>query len=389
MSRPAPQAGTFDVQATDTGTKARAATLYTAHGQLQTPIFMPVGTQASIKAVLPEQMEQYVQPDIVLANTYHLYLRPGTEVLAGAGGLHAFMQWGKPILTDSGGYQVYSLADSRKVRDDGVLFQSHIDGSKHLFTPASVLETQRVIGSDIMMVLDECPPYPCERSYAENSLRLTHQWATAARKLYTSTRGRYGFEQLLFGIVQGATYTELREASCAHIAGLDLPGNAIGGLAVGEPSEELYDLAELCCDNLPQDKPRYLMGVGTPADILEAIARGVDMFDCVMPSRNARHGHLFSWDGIRSIKAARYKHDHSPIDPFSTLPTSLHYSKAYLNHLFRAGEATAHTLATLHNLHFYLDLVRTARQHILGGTFAGWYRGAIERVSYRHSNAAA
>lgn len=373
----------FRLLATDTQSSARVGELHTDHGTICTPIFMPVGTQATVKAVLQEALARHVAPDIILANTYHLHLRPGAEVLEGAGGLHRFMNWPGPILTDSGGYQVYSLSHLRKITPEGVRFASHIDGSRHLFTPESVIESQRSIGSDIMMLLDECPPYPSDYAYARRSLDLTHQWARQAKAHLGATEPRYGHHQLAFGIVQGSTYDDLRKESCAVVAGLDFEGNAIGGLAVGEPEAQLYDLAALCCQHLPATKPRYLMGVGTPWNLLNAIAVGVDMFDCVMPTRNARHGLLFYRDGIRNLKQARYKHAHEPLDPQSTSAIDQQYSKAYLHHLFKAEEVLAYELASLHNLHFYLALVREARQRIQQGTFAAWHPGLTQAMRQR------
>jgi queuine tRNA-ribosyltransferase len=375
----------FRVLHTAAGCNARAATLQTAHGLIPTPIFMPVGTLATIKAVPQSVLQTEIDPPVILANTYHLYLRPGSTVLSEANGLHQFMHWDKALLTDSGGYQVYSLAANRKIKPEGVLFQSHIDGSRHLFTPENVVEMQRIIGSDILMVLDECPPYPCEYSYARKSLTLTHQWAAIGRNAFLNTQPHYAHTQIQFGIVQGSVYTDLRTESCQKIAELDFEGNAIGGLAVGEPENQLYDLTELCCSLLPPDKPRYLMGVGTPANLLEAIARGIDMFDCVMPTRNARHAHLFYRDGIRNLKNARYKNDFSPIDPEGTCPTDHFYTKAYLRHLFICQEILALTIATLHNLSFYLSLVREARSRILDGSFLSWKNALVPQLSKRIS----
>lgn len=378
-------ASVFQLSHTETspyGT-ARAGILHTAHGPVHTPIFMPVGTQASIKAVSQQAIAQYIQPDIILANNYHLFLRPGSNILAGAGGLHCFMHWHGPILTDSGGFQVYSLGHLRKVKDDGVIFASHIDGSRHKFTPDNVVEMQRVIGSDIMMVLDECVENPAEYRYAREAMDRTHRWAAQAREAFTSGEGRYGFQQLQFGIVQGSTYADLRRASCEAIAGLAFDGNAIGGLAVGEEPAVMYDTAQLCCEALPTHKPRYLMGVGTPTDLLNCIARGVDMFDCVMPSRNARHGLLFYRDGIRNLKNAKYKDDFSPLDPTSSNPIDQYYNKAYLRHLFIADEYLAYEIATIHNLHFYLALVREARAHIMAGTFSSWFVATLPSLSQR------
>jgi len=372
----------FELEKSDVASAARAGKLFTGHGVVHTPMFMPVGTQATVKAVSQQALRQYVNPDIILGNNYHLYLRPGSEVMHAAGGLHKFMSWDGPMLTDSGGYQVYSLSHNRKLSPEGVVFRSHIDGSKHLFTPENVLHMQRVLGSDIRMVLDECTPYPCEYGYAAQSLHLTHDWAHRAKvALAKEEAPLYGHAQCLFGIVQGSVYEDLRKESVEVIAGMDFDGNAIGGLAVGEPAEQMYDLTELCCGLLPPHKPRYLMGVGTPANILECIARGVDMMDCVLPSRNARHGLLFYADGIRNIKNARYKDDFSPIDPASECPMDQYYTKAYLRHLFIAEEYLAYEIATIHNLHFFLWLVRQARAHILAGTFKAWKDEMVPRLS--------
>lgn len=373
----------FDLLLTDSQSSARAGVLHTAHGDIPTPIFMPVGTQGTIKATDHQRLVTDLKAPIILGNTYHLYLRPGTEVLSSAGGLHPFMQWPNALLTDSGGYQVFSLSHQRKLTDAGVTFQSHIDGSKHLFTPESVVDTQRIIGSDIQMMLDECTPWPCEFAYADTSLQLTHRWAIRGMQRFKETEPLYGFPQHLFPIVQGSTFPDLRTQSAEFIANLGAEGNAIGGLSVGEPDEELYAMTALVCNILPKDKPRYLMGVGTPANILEGIALGVDMFDCVMPTRNARHGILFTWEGIRNIRNARYKSDFSPLDPQSTLKEDQIYSYAYLRHLFVAEETLALQIATLHNLNFYLSLVREARIRILEGTFVSWKNKVIPALSTR------
>jgi len=373
----------FDLLLTDSQSSARAGVLHTAHGDIPTPIFMPVGTQGTIKATDHQRLVTDFKAPIILGNTYHLYLRPGTEVLSSAGGLHPFMQWPNALLTDSGGYQVFSLSHQRKLTEAGVTFQSHIDGSKHLFTPESVVDTQRIIGSDIQMMLDECTPWPCEFAYADTSLQLTHRWAIRGMQRFKETEPLYGFPQHLFPIVQGSTFPDLRTQSAEFIANLGAEGNAIGGLSVGEPDEELYAMTALVCNILPKDKPRYLMGVGTPANILEGIALGVDMFDCVMPTRNARHGILFTWEGIRNIRNARYKSDFSPLDPQSTLKEDQIYSYAYLRHLFVAEETLALQIATLHNLNFYLSLVREARIRILEGTFVTWKNKVIPALSTR------
>jgi queuine tRNA-ribosyltransferase len=373
----------FELQATDPDTGARAGILHTAHGDVPTPIFMPVGTQASVKALTQEQLLQDVNAAIILGNTYHLYLRPGLEVLEGAGGLHRFMNWPRPILTDSGGYQVFSLAQNRKITEGGVTFSSHVDGSKHHFTPTNVVDKQRSIGSDILMVLDECPPWPSERSYVVESMRLTHQWAREARAYFLEQPPMHGYAQHQFGIIQGGTYADLRQQSTEAICEMGFEGNAIGGLSVGEPAEHMYEMTALCTAIMPKDKPRYLMGVGTPANFLQSVALGIDMMDCVLPSRNARHGLLYFRDGIRNLKNQRYATDHSPLDPTSALAAD-QYPKSYLRHLFRAQEYLAFTLATLHNLHFYLALAKEARQRILEGSFGPWYRGLMPQLEYRH-----
>lgn len=371
---------TFSLEHTDPGSNARAGRIQTDHGEILTPIFMPVGTVGSVKAVEQTQLRDHVKAQIILGNTYHLYLRPGMEVMEGAGGLHGFMHWDGPILTDSGGYQVYSLAAQRKLTEEGVTFKSHIDGSKHLFTPEGVVDIQRSIGSDIMMVLDECPPYPCDKDYAEQSMHLTHRWAARCKEHFLATEPLYGHHQALFPIVQGSNYKDLRAASCEALAALDMEGNAIGGLSVGEPHEVMYEMADLCCGILPKDKPRYLMGVGTPENILECISLGVDMFDCVMPTRNARHGMMFTREGIRQIKNKKYEQDFSPLDPDSDLFVDQYYSKAYVRHLMKANEYLAMTILTLHNLGFYLWLVGEARKHIAEGTFASWKTKMVQKV---------
>lgn len=368
----------FTLQQTDTHSAARAGTLITPHGEIQTPIFMPVGTLGTVKAVHQRELREQVKAQIILGNTYHLYLRPGMEVMEAAGGLHQFMNWEGPLLTDSGGYQVFSLAHRRKITEEGATFASHIDGSKHLFSPESSLAIQRSIGADIVMAFDECPPYPSERAYAERSMQLTHRWLERCVTFMRESQPKYGHDQALFPIVQGSSYDDLRRQSCEFIASQHQPGNAIGGLSVGEPIEDMYRIAALCCEILPQEKPRYLMGVGTPANIIECIARGVDMFDCVLPSRNARHGMLYTRQGIISIKNAKWKSDFSAIDDHpEAAPTSRAHSKAYLCHLVRTNELLAGQIATLHNLAFYLSLVREARTHILEGDFARWKEGIL------------
>lgn len=373
----------FDLQHTDPNSKARAGLLQTAHGPIATPIFMPVGTVGTVKAVHQHELRDDILAQIILGNTYHLYLRPGLDVLRSAGGLHRFMGWERPILTDSGGYQVYSLSGTRKIAEQGVTFASHIDGSKHVFTPEYVMDIQRVIGADIIMAFDECPPYPSDYKYARNSMELTHRWLQRCIQRFDETQGLYGYEQTLFPIVQGSTFDDLRIASAETIAAAGRPGNAIGGLSVGEPEEELYRFTEMVCDILPKDKPRYLMGVGTPVNILEAIALGVDMFDCVLPTRNARHGMLYTAEGILNIKNNKWKDDHSPIDENSTSPTSRYHSKAYLRHLIHSGEILGAKIASLHNLSFFLWLVGEARARIAAGDFLHWKNGMVEQLKRR------
>ncbi|MBC7721824.1 MAG: tRNA guanosine(34) transglycosylase Tgt [Pedobacter sp.] len=362
----------FQLQNTDKNSKARAGKITTDHGEILTPIFMPVGTVGSVKAVNQQQLKNDVKAQIILGNTYHLYLRPGTDVLQAAGGLHKFNGWDKPILTDSGGYQVFSLAANRKIKEEGVLFQSHIDGSRHLFTPEKVMDIERSIGADIIMAFDECPPYPSDYTYARKSMDLTHRWLDRCFTRIDETPDLYGYSQNLFPIIQGSTYKDLRTASAEYIASKNASGNAIGGLSVGESEEMMYEFSALCCDILPADKPRYLMGVGTPWNILENIALGVDMFDCVMPTRNGRNGMLFTSKGIINIRNKKFATDFSPIDTGIPCETSNYYSKAYLRHLFVAGEILALQLASIHNLAFYLWLVGEARQHILNNTFNSW-----------------
>jgi queuine tRNA-ribosyltransferase len=370
----------FNLIGNDSLSKARAGILQTAHGNIETPIFMPVGTLGTVKAVHQYELSEQIKAQIILGNTYHLYLRPGLNVLREAGGLHQFNAWQKPILTDSGGYQVYSLAHRRKITEEGVLFQSHIDGSRHQFTPENVMDIQRTIGADIIMAFDECTPYPCEYNYAKKSLGITHRWLQRCCQRFDSTEPLYGYEQALFPIVQGSVYADLRRESAETVANLGRVGNAIGGLAVGEPAEEMYKMTELVCDILPSDKPRYLMGVGTPVNILESIALGVDMFDCVMPTRNARHGMLFTANGIIHIRNKKWENDFSPIDENSTAQSSRLYSKAYLRHLFVAQEILAAQIATLHNLSFYLWLTNEARAQILNGTFSAWKNAMIPKL---------
>lgn len=372
----------FELLATDVGSGARTGIIRTPHGDVHTPIFMPVGTAGAVKAVHQRELEDDIGAEIILGNTYHLYLRPGMPVLAGAGGLHKFNGWKNPILTDSGGYQVYSLGSSRKITEEGVLFTSHIDGSRHTFTPENVVDIQRTIGADIIMAFDECTPWPCEYPYASQSMDRTHRWLLRCIERMKATKPLYEFDQALFPIVQGSTYRDLRERSAEFIARQDQPGNAIGGLSVGEPAEEMYAMTDLVCRILPANKPRYLMGVGTPENILECIAMGVDMFDCVMPTRNARNGMLFTTEGIINIRNEKWKEDFSPIDPLLGGVSAFH-SKAYLRHLVISKEILGAQIASIHNLTFYLWLVKTARQEIAAGTFAAWKQGMVKNVSRR------
>ncbi len=372
--------------ATDKETKARACNLKTEHGVIETPIFMPVGTLGTVKAVNQDLLENEIKAQIVLSNTYHLFLRPGMEVMEQAGGLHKFMNWTKPILTDSGGYQVFSLSEFRKIKPEGVEFRSHLDGTKYFFTPEKVIEIQRAIGSDIMMVLDECTPFPCEYDYAKKSQKLTSDWAVLNRKAFENTKPKYGFDQNLFGIIQGSVYKDLREKSAKDIINLDFNGYAIGGLAVGEPMEQMYELVDFTTDFMPEDKPRYLMGVGRPENILEAIERGIDMFDCVMPTRNARNAYLFTSGGTLSMRNASYKSDFNIVDENCECYTCKNYSRAYLRHLFISKEILALELASIHNLHFYLDLVRTARKKIINGEFKTWKKEIINKISINELN---
>lgn len=373
----------FELLKTDTATKARVGELTTAHGVIETPIFMPVGTMGAVKAVHMYELKNLIKAQIILGNTYHLYLRPGTDILYKAGGLHKFGGWDGPILTDSGGYQVHSLAQIRKIREDGVEFRSHVDGSKHLFTPEGVMDIERKIGADIMMAFDECTPYPCEMSYAKKSMHLTHRWLERCVKRFKETQGLYGYDQMLFPIVQGSTFRDLRVQSAEFIASQDMPGNAIGGLSVGEPDDDMYAMTELVCSILPTDKPRYLMGVGTPANILEGIALGVDMFDCVMPTRNARNGMLFTRQGIINIKNEKWKDDFSPIDPESDCEMMRTHTKAFLRHLVHSGEILGGQIASINNLSLYLWLVTEARKKIQDGSFAAWKPGMIKQLMQR------
>jgi queuine tRNA-ribosyltransferase len=373
----------FELNSTDQNSKARAGILTTDHGQIETPIFMPVGTSATVKGVHQRELKNDINPDIILGNTYHLYLRPGTELLQQAGGLHAFMGWDKPILTDSGGYQVYSLSANRKIKEEGVKFKSHIDGSYHFFTPERAVEIQRAIGADIIMAFDECTPYPCEYNYAKSSMERTHRWLKRCFEADKALPQLYDYEQTLFPIVQGSVYSDLRKESAHFIASMEAPANAIGGLSVGEPADEMYAMTDEVCAVLPEDKPRYLMGVGTPINLLENIALGVDMFDCVLPTRNARNGMLFTAEGTINIKNKKWENDFSPIDPAGYCFADLDYTKAYVRHLFTVNEMLGKQIATLHNLSFYLWLVREARKHILAGTFSTWKAKMVRQMEPR------
>lgn len=373
----------FSVQAKDKDSKARAAELVTAHGTIRTPAFMPVGTAATVKATHQRELVQDVKAQIILGNTYHLYLRPGLEILEKAGGLHRFMNWKLPLLTDSGGYQVYSLAEKRKIKEEGVAFTSHIDGSKHFFSPESAVDIQRTIGADIIMAFDECTPYPCDHTYARKSMEMTHRWLKRCCSRFDETTGKYGFDQTLFPIVQGSVYKDLRLQSAEAIANAQREGNAIGGLSVGEPAEMMYEMTEHVCSVLPADKPRYLMGVGTPANILECIALGIDMFDCVMPTRNARNGMLFTCEGIINIRNEKWKDDMNELDPNGTCFVDHEYSRAYLRHLIISKEILGAQIATLHNLAFYLHLVSEARKKIEEGNFYEWKNMMVKKLVNR------
>lgn len=362
----------FKIHSTDPSSSARAGVLHLPHGDIETPIFMPVGTAGTVKAVHQQELKDQVGAQIILGNTYHLYLRPGTDVIQAAGGLHKFNNWDRPILTDSGGYQVYSLSKQRKIKEEGVKFRSHIDGSLHVFTPEFAIDIQRLIGADIIMAFDECTPYPCDEKYATRSMHMTHRWLDRCIARFNATEEIYGFNQTLAPIVQGSTYPQLRKQSAEYIASRDMPINAIGGLSVGEPDEDMYGMTSLVCEILPHDKPRYLMGVGTPANILESISLGIDMFDCVLPTRNARHGLLYTSRGIVHIRNQKWKQCHEAIDPESTSSTSRNHSLAYLRHLVISGEPLGAMISSLQNLSFYLKLVRDARTHILDGTFSTW-----------------
>ncbi|MDA9329120.1 tRNA guanosine(34) transglycosylase Tgt [Flavobacteriales bacterium] len=373
----------FNLLKSDPGSNARAGVLKTDHGEIETPIFMPVGTAGTVKAVHQHEVDEDIKAQIILGNTYHLYLRPKTEILKAAGGLHKFMNWDKPILTDSGGFQVYSLSGRRKIKEEGVKFQSHIDGSYHLFTPEFAMDIQREIGADIIMAFDECTPYPCDYKYAKRSMHMTHRWLKRCCERFDTTDPLYGYNQTLFPIVQGSTYKDLRLQSAEAIASFNREGNAIGGLSVGEPAEEMYAMTEVVCSVLPTDKPRYLMGVGTPANILENIALGIDMFDCVMPTRNARNGMLFTSEGIINIKNKKWEKDFSPLDANSDCYVDQSYSKAYVRHLFQSKEILGKQIASIHNLAFYLWLVTEARKHIIAGDFADWKKIMVKKVQVR------
>ena len=373
----------FDLQHTDNASKARAGKIVTDHGEINTPIFMPVGTAGTVKAVSQQQLIQDVKAEIILGNTYHLYLRPGLEILQAAGGFHQFKGWKKPILTDSGGYQVFSMKGTRKINEEGVMFQSHVDGSKHLFTPENVMDTQRTIGGDIIMAFDECPPYPSEYNYAKASMELTHRWLDRCTERFNSTPDKYGYTQNLFPIVQGGIYKDLRTASTEYIASKNAPGNAIGGLSVGEPMEMLYEYTALCADLLPTEKPRYLMGVGTPWNILECIALGIDMFDCVMPTRNGRNAMLFTTNGVINIDNKKWEKDFSVIDDGIDCEISNFYSKAYVRHLIKNKEILGLTICSVHNLAFYMWLVKQAREHIIAGDFHNWKSNMVLQLQQR------
>lgn len=373
----------FLIQAKDACSQARSGQIRTAHGDIPTPVFMPVGTAGTVKAVYHRDLSENLNARIILGNTYHLYLRPGTDILAKAGGLHRFSGWDRPVLTDSGGYQVYSLAHKRKLTSEGVTFQSHIDGSRHLFTPEKAIDIQRIIGADIIMAFDECTPYPCDYEYAASSMELTHKWLTRCQQHFDQTAGHYGYPQSLFPIVQGSTFPSLRRESASFVAACQADGNAIGGLSVGEPPELMYEMTELVCQMLPEDKPRYLMGVGTPVNMLECIALGVDMFDCVMPTRNGRNGMLFTSQGIINIRNKKWESDFSPIDPAGTAFVDKQYSRAYLRHLFVSNEMLGPMIASLHNLRFYLWLMEEARMQIQQQTFLEWKKQMTDRLGQR------
>jgi queuine tRNA-ribosyltransferase len=373
----------FTLLTTDTHSKARAGFIETDHGVIETPIFMPVGTAGTVKGVHQHELKEDIQAQIILGNTYHLFMRPGLEVIEKAGGLHKFNGWQQPILTDSGGYQVYSLAGTRKIKEEGVTFQSHIDGSRHMFSPEGVMDIQRTIGADIIMAFDECTPYPCEYGYAKRSMHMTHRWLKRCCERFDQTEGKYGYSQTLFPIVQGSVYKDLRKESAEKIASFEREGNAIGGLSVGEPHEDLYEMTDLVTDILPKDKPRYLMGVGTPENIIEAIGLGIDMFDCVMPTRNARNGMLFTSEGFINIRNKKWESCFEPLDPNGTSYVDSFYSKAYVRHLTVSKELLAAQICSIHNLAFYLWLVKEARKHIIAGDFNAWKNAMVPKLTTR------
>ena len=373
----------FNLEITDSSTKARAGSLKTDHGLIKTPIFMPVGTLATVKGVHQRELKNDINPDIILGNTYHLFLRPQVHIIEKAGGLHKFMNWDRNILTDSGGYQVYSLSSNRKITEEGVQFKSHIDGSTHFFSPENAIDIQRSIGADIIMAFDECPPYPCDYSYAKNSMHLTHRWLDRCIDRFSNTFPKYDYEQIFFPIVQGSTFKDLRKESAEYIASKNCFGNAIGGLSVGEPHEEMYEMSEIVCKILPKDKPRYLMGVGTPANLLENIALGIDMFDCVMPTRNGRNGMLFTSEGVINIKNTKWKFDYNSIDENGTTWVDKTYSKSYLRHLFSVNEMLGRQIASIHNLGFYCSLLKQAREHIIHGDFLNWKNIMVKKLINR------
>ena len=374
---------TFNLQYSDKSSNARACLIKTSHGSIETPVFMPVGTQGTVKGIHQRELKEEIKSDIILGNTYHLYLRPGIETIEKAGGLHKFINWESNILTDSGGYQVYSLSSKRKISEDGVVFKSHIDGSKHFFSPESAIDIQKSIGADIIMAFDECPPYPCDYSYAKNSMHLTHRWLDRCINRFNDTPPKYGYEQIFFPIVQGSTYTDLRKESAEFVSSKNCFGNAIGGLSVGEPHDEMYEMTETVCDILPFDKPRYLMGVGTPANLLENIALGIDMFDCVMPTRNGRNGMLFTSQGVINIKNKKWEFDYSCIDENGTTWVDNAYSKSYLRHLFNVNEMLGRQIASIHNLGFYSSLLKEARKHIIDGDFLNWKNIMVKQLTNR------
>ena len=374
---------TFNLQYSDKSSNARACLIKTSHGSIETPVFMPVGTQGTVKGIHQRELKDEIKSDIILGNTYHLYLRPGIEIIEKAGGLHKFINWESNILTDSGGYQVYSLSSKRKISEEGVVFKSHIDGSKHFFSPESAIDIQKSIGADIIMAFDECPPYPCDYSYAKNSMHLTHRWLDRCINRFHDTPPKYGYEQIFFPIVQGSTYTDLRKESAKFVASKNCFGNAIGGLSVGEPHDEMYEMTETVCDILPFDKPRYLMGVGTPANLLENIALGIDMFDCVMPTRNGRNGMLFTSQGVINIKNKKWEFDYNCIDENGTTWVDNAYSKSYLRHLFNVNEMLGRQIASIHNLGFYCSLLKDARKHIIDGDFLNWKNIMVKQLTNR------